>query len=195
MTSGHPYLKDGLYAAVQSSHLQRRTALELRRAVESAQPVKVQRLINERSLVLEDGRRIHLRFLRRATTNRPSRRRIKVIEEAVIDISARLVALRGVGRGLQADLVYDIVRPEQLVKMGLSDHVTMASLAPMYVSLGMALVGLGLAKVQTDPPTTDPLAKGHFRLLSAVQTDAQTARLGVWGPVYPSAKQLRQLID
>ncbi len=196
MNYANPYFPVGLHASVQTTHLQRRTAIELSQAADAAPTVTFKRLINERTVLLDDGRRVYLRFLQRPQKEkRPSRKRINLITKALRGISAKLVNVRIVGTGIQGDLAFEITHPALLPQLGLPDQQVLASIVENYVSLGMALVGFGFAEIDADTKTTDRIAQHHLRLLRAIQADAQTARTGMWAAPGLSAALLRKLVS
>ncbi len=189
-----PYLIPGLHADIQTTHLVRRTALQLADAASSQPTVYLDRLTNERVANLVDGRRISIRFLQRAPRDRrPSRREVRVISSALQGIPARLVNIRSVGAGTQADLAYEIGHPENLRRFIMPDHLATAGIVPLYTTLGMAMAALGMAAVRHRPVPRDGVARSHLRLLRVLERDAQTARMGIWAAPMPSSDDIRSL--
>lgn len=192
---GFPFRPSEITAETQSRHLVRRSAIELSDLAASGEDVKLDRLINERQCMLSDGRRISLRFLAQAAdkTRRPSRSQIKVFTDAANGIPAKLVLTRSVGAGVQGDLWYKITNPKVIASFKTPGLSTLWALSDLYLTLGLGLVGFGLADI-SGSPGKDADAIRQFRLLSAARRDAQSAHMGIWASVPPGAKVLRKLI-
>lgn len=195
MTYANPFASPVLSASVQSAHRRRISALDLLAETDAAATVVAERLINERTVLLQDGRRVSLRHIQLAPAERrPSRARIKQVSDAIHGIPAKLVNIRNVGAGVQGDLYYEIHHVDLLPKLGLPDHQATADIADIYMTLGILLAGLGYADVD-EKPSSNPILRGHHGLLKMAKGDAQKARMGVWAPLDPSAALLRRFLE